>query len=144
MTLAYPATFETAEEGGYVVTFRDFPGATQGETMDEALVAADALLATALAHDADENRPFPRPSALEPGERLIQLGALDAAKIALRREMRAGSVSNSELARRLGVAENHVRRLVNLDHRSRIDDVERALALLGKALSVEVEDVAAA
>ena len=69
--------------------------------------------------------------------------ALDAAKIALRREMRAHGVNNSELARRLGVAENHVRRLVDLDHRSRIDDVERALKAFGKALSIGVEDLPA-
>ncbi len=42
----YPAQFEAAPEGGFVVTFRDIPEAiTQGETEAEAMeMAADALL----------------------------------------------------------------------------------------------------
>ena len=43
----YPAVFEPAEEGGYIVTFPAIPGlATQGQTMDEArAMAADCLRA---------------------------------------------------------------------------------------------------
>jgi cell division inhibitor SulA len=43
-----------------------------------------------------------------------------------------------ELARRLGLQENGVRRLLDLDHRSHIDQVDRALAALGKRLEVRV------
>jgi antitoxin HicB len=43
--LSYPADFEPAEEGGFVVTFPDIPEAiTQGEDVEEALIhAADEL-----------------------------------------------------------------------------------------------------
>jgi antitoxin HicB len=51
--------------------------------------------------------------------------------------MRAQRITKTELARRLG-AENAIRRLLDLDHRSHIDQVNRALAALGKRLEVRV------
>ena len=40
----YPAVFAPAAEGGYVVTFPDWEGATQGDTVAEAIeMAADFL-----------------------------------------------------------------------------------------------------
>jgi antitoxin HicB len=44
---SYTAVFESAEEGGYVVTFPAIPGlATQGETIEQARdMAADCLRA---------------------------------------------------------------------------------------------------
>ena len=43
--LFYPAVFHEAEEGGFWITFPDFPGCfSQGETMEEAYeMAVDAL-----------------------------------------------------------------------------------------------------
>jgi antitoxin HicB len=67
----------------------------------------------------------------------VALPALIAAKLALYSAMREQSVSNVELARRLGVTETVVRRLVHPDHRSKIERVEEALAVLGKHLVVE-------
>jgi antitoxin HicB len=46
------------------------------------------------------------------------------------------------LAKRLGLSEGAIRRLLDLDHRSHIGQVEAALAALGKRLSVEVYDAA--
>ena len=63
---------------------------------------------------------------------------LVAAKLALYEAMRAERISRSELARRLGLQENAVRRLLDLDHRSHIDQVDRALAALGRRLEVRV------
>jgi ribosome-binding protein aMBF1 (putative translation factor) len=51
-------------------------------------------------------------------------------------------VSNSELARRLGVTEGVVRRLLNFRHRWHIGQLETALAALGKRLVVDVQDAA--
>ena len=41
--MIYPAQFQEEPEGGYTVTFRDMPGVTYGETMDEALKQAEGL-----------------------------------------------------------------------------------------------------
>ena len=51
--------------------------------------------------------------------------------------MRCQGISNVGLARRLGIAENAVRRLIDPDHRSHIGQVERALDALNVQLVVE-------
>ena len=65
-----------------------------------------------------------------------------SAKLALYEAMRAAGITRTELAHRLGLQENGVRRLLDLDHRSHIDQVDRALATLGKRLRVLVTDPA--
>ena len=51
-------------------------------------------------------------------------------------------MNNTQLAKRLGVSETVIRRMVDLDQNTRIDHLERALALLGKRLATQVMDVA--
>ena len=63
---------------------------------------------------------------------------LVAAKLALYEAMRAQGITRTELARRLGLQENAVRRLLDLDHRSHIHQIDRALAALGQRLEVRV------
>ena len=60
-----------------------------------------------------------------------------AAKLALYQAMRDQGVSQVALAERLGITEGAVRKLVSLDHRSHIGQVETALRLLGRQLVVE-------
>ena len=72
----YPAQFEPASEGGYVVTFRDIPEAiTQGDTEAEALVMAEDVLVSAMEFYFEDRRAVPSPSAARPGERLIRCAA---------------------------------------------------------------------
>jgi antitoxin HicB len=65
-----------------------------------------------------------------------------AAKLALYRTVRRAGLTPQTLARRLGMAEQAARRLLDLDSRSRIETIEEALAVLGKRLVVEVRDAA--
>ena len=61
---AWPATLDAAAEGGFVVTFPDFPeGFTQAETPEEALAQATDLLETMIANymaEGGRSRP-PQP-----------------------------------------------------------------------------------
>jgi antitoxin HicB len=98
--------------------------------------ALDCLIA-ALGGYLKLGREIPRPSPAR-GRPVVILPPLVAAKLALYEAMRAGPMTRSELARRLGLQENGVRRLLDLDHRSHIDQVDRALAALGKRLEVRV------
>ena len=50
--------------------------------------------------------------------------------------MRERGLSNAALARQLGTVEGAVRRLIDLDHRSHIGQVETALHALGQRLVV--------
>lgn len=135
--MQYPAQFEPAEEGGYVVTFRDIPEAiAQGDDEAEALKNAKSGLVDAMDFYFEDNRPVPRPSAKQDGDRLVPLPASVACKVLLLNEMLAQNVGPSELARRLGTSPQVVNRLVDLHHSTKIDTVEEALASLGKHLEL--------
>ena len=65
-----------------------------------------------------------------------------APKLALYLAMRERSVTNSELARRLGVDERVVRRMLDPQHATRAAKIQAALAILGKQMTLEVRDTA--
>jgi antitoxin HicB len=82
-----------------------------------------------------EGIPTPRAS----GSDYVELPALSTAKVALYQAMRAEGVGKAALARRLGIALTQVDRLLDLGHHSRLDALERALAALGRSLTLTVE-----
>jgi len=142
MRYVYPATIEQDEDGQFIVSFRDVPEAlTSGETVEEALAEAVDCLVVALDGYVDERgpRPLPRPSRSRPGERAIAVPPLVAAKLALHDAMRDAGLTPAALAERLGVGEPAARRLLDLGHRSRIEDVQAALANLGRRIEVTVD-----
>lgn len=134
--LAWPTELAPQEDGSILVSFPDVPEAlTQGETRDEALEQAQDCLVAALGGYVKARLAIPRPSPAD-GRTVIALPALAAAKIALYVAMRAEGVSNAGLAMRLGLSEGAVRRLIDLDHRSHIGQIETALHALGQRLMV--------
>jgi antitoxin HicB len=142
--MEYPALFEPAPEGGFVITFPDFRwGITQGDTEEEAQDMAAAALRTMLQEHIRNGEAIPRPSKPR-GRRyhMIRLRALDAAKTSLYMAFRAAGIRKAELARRLGIPKTTVDRLFDLDNHSRLDQIEAAFAVLGKQLSIEVKDAA--
>ena len=135
----YPAKFTPAEEGGYVVTFRDIPEAiTQGDDMTEAVEMAEDVLQSAMDFYFEDQRPAPLPSAPEEGERLVALPLSVYSKVLLLNEMLAQDVSKSELARRLETTPQEVQRITGLHHATKIDTVVRALAQLCKQLEIRL------
>ena len=137
--LAYPAQLEAEGDGGYVVTFPDFGvGATQGDSLDEALAQAADLLETMIANYMAEGWDLPAPSAAA-GRPLVRLAPLVAAKTEVYRAMRAAGVSKAELARRVGVSPQQAQRLFDIRHASRLDQIDAALAALGRRLVVTTE-----
>ena len=137
--LAYPVRLERDDQGVVLVSFPDIPEAlTEGTTEGEALAEAQDCLIAALAGYIDDRRGIPRPSPGR-GRPLVALPALAAAKIALYRTMLERGLSNAALARQLGTMEGTVRRLIDLDHRSHIGQVETALHALGQRLVVATQ-----
>jgi antitoxin HicB len=139
MAPSFPYRFELQEWGGVLVQFIDVPEAhTVGPTEADAggENALDCLIA-ALGGYVRLGRAIPEPSAAR-GRPMVILPPLVSAKLALYEAMRAQRMTRTDLARRLGLQENAVRRLLDLDHRSHIDQVDRALAALGKRLEVRV------
>ena len=137
MKLAYPVDIQS-RNGVAVATFPDLPGlSARAGNRRHAIDAARVTLVTALHGYAKEHRDMPRPS---PGRLrdLVDLPLLIAAKVALYQTMRDQNISNVALAERLNTVEGTVRRLVDLGHRSHVDQVEAALRLLGKRFIVDL------
>ena len=138
-TLAWPVTLDPAEEGGFVVNFRDMPnGWSQGDDRAEALAQAEDLLEEmvlgAMAHDEDV--PLPSPAEERP---TVALPALTAAKLEAYRAMRAAGLNKKQLAERLGWQPSQVTRLFDGRHASRLDQIEAALRVLGRRLVISSE-----
>ncbi len=74
--VSYPALFEAAEEGGFVITFPDFGyGVTQAETEAEAAVVASDLLACLISDRIAAGIAAGNTGAFSPGARGRQLDA---------------------------------------------------------------------
>jgi antitoxin HicB len=140
-----PAADFAPGETGFVVTFPEWGwGATQGETEAEALGRAeDALeeMVAAALEDGDE-LPVPAAGGLVPDERRVAVGAHLAAKAALHQALRSAAVSRAELARRLGLDEREVRRMLDPRHATRLARLEAALRAVCRRLLVVVQDAA--
>jgi antitoxin HicB len=137
--LAWPVTLDPADEGGFVVNFPDFPeGWSQGDTREEAMVQAADLLETMVANYMAEGWGLPAPSTA--GARpLVHLAPLVAAKAEVYCAMRRAGISKAELARRIGISPQQAQRLFDIHHLSRLDQIEAALAALGRRLVVTSE-----
>lgn len=139
--LAYPVDLTADDNGTILVTFPDFPEAHSfGEDRDEALVRAVDCLEAILGAYISDRRDIPRPSPARRRPSVI-LPALSEAKVALYRTMREQGIGKAALARRLACHLPQVDRLLDLEHASRLDQLERALAALGMRLAIEVEEI---
>jgi antitoxin HicB len=135
----YPITLTPDEhDGGFVVTFKDIPEAiTQGDSLEDALSAAQEALETALDFYFDDRRAVPHPSRPKRGQYVAALSASMSAKVLLLNEMVNQDIRPAELARRLGTTPQEVNRLTNVRHTSRIDGIAAALQVLGKQLEMK-------
>ena len=142
-SFAYPATFRRDEASRVVVSFPDFPRShTDGKDLREALEEAIDCLGSTIAARIAEKAEIPMPSPLKRGQRLVPAPLWIAGTLALYLAMREQGMSNSELARRLGVRETVVRRMLDPDHETKSEKLQAALDVLGKRIVVAVEDAA--
>lgn len=140
--LEYPVELNRDTNGTLLVTFPEFAEAvTFGEDESDALLRAVDALETVLAARMDDREDIPLPSPAA-GRPCAVLPALTAAKVLLYRAMREGGVRKADLARRLGWHGPQIDRLLDLNHASRLDQIEAALAALGKRLTVDLADAA--
>jgi antitoxin HicB len=142
--MKYPALFEPAEEGGFVITFPDWDwGVTQGEDESDATDMAQDALVTMIVHCIRHGKPVPSPSHPKGKKyRLIELPAIAAMKTELYIAFRSSGIRKVELARRLGIPNTTVDRLFDFSNHTRLDQMEAAFAALGKVISIEVSDAA--
>ncbi len=126
-----------------LVEFIDLPrvatdGKDEREAMEEAIDALGSDLSIRLSHREE----IPVPSRAKRGQRLVPVPLWLAPKLALYLAMREQRVSNSELARRLGLHERVIRRMLGPQHATKPEKIQAALAVLGKQMTVEVRNAA--
>ena len=135
----YPATRTPETEGGATVVFRDMPEAiTCGADDREVRMMACEVLELAVAERMSRGEEVPTASAGKPGDMLVRLRPLLAAKAALHNALKESRTTKSDLARRLGVDEAVVRRMLQPRRATRIDNLAVALEALGATLQVTV------
>ena len=140
--LRYAVRLKRDSNGTILSSFPDVPEAhTFGEYNEEALRRSPDALETAFMCYMDDRRAIPQPSAFKRGP-FIALPALTEAKLALYTAMRAQQVTKSDLARKLNCHPPQVDRLLNLRHRSRLDQLEAAFQAVGKELCLQILDAA--
>jgi len=143
-TATYPASFLPEKNGrGFHVRFPDLPEAlTGGSDIDDTLVEATDCLAEAIAGRIARGDGIPAPSKLKRGQHPVSVPLYLAPKLALYLAMREGGLRNTELAKRLGVSETVIRRMLDPKHNTKPERIQRALAALGKRIVVSFEDAA--
>lgn len=127
------------EEGGwgFVVSFPDVKGAhTGGKTFKEAIILAEDCMVVALSCYVDLGHELPTPSVYQEGQELLTVQPVIAAQLDLYTAMREQGISRAELAARLGICEDDAAALVNLDYRTPIGEVAKALKAVGCELAV--------
>ena len=131
--LSYPLTLDE-DDGTLLVTSPDFPELTTfGDDREEALARGIDALEEAIAARIHDRRDIPMPSR---GENYANLPTLTAVKVMLYQGMRDEGVGKAELARRLGWHLPQVDRVLDVQHRSRLDMMDAALGAIGRRLQV--------
>lgn len=166
----YFVTLTRDDNGTLLITCPDLPEVTSfAEDEEDAMQRAADAIEEALAGRITRHEDIPEPSMPTPparqhrhsrdfsagmvglmtasslpelGRRLVRLPPLTAAKVELYREARAQRVSKAELGRRLGWHGPQVDRVFDLNHRSTIEHIDRALRAIGKCLVISVQNAA--
>ena len=113
-----------------------------GDSLAEALRDTADAMDAALSIYVDQRRAIPAGRWQSDAATRLHLSALTAAKVALWNTMLEVGVSRGELAERLGCSRQVVDRLVDILHTSKIEQVERGLAVLGRRINVSIEAAA--
>ena len=134
--LSYPIPLED-DDGTVMATSPDFPELTTfGDDRDEARARAVDALEEAIAARIHDGREIPPPSR---GNQRATLPTLTAIKVILHQGMRDQGIGKAELARRLGWHLPQVDRVLDVQHRSRLDRMDAALRAIGQRLEVSVK-----
>ena len=131
--LTYPIHLEE-DDGTVMATSPDFPELTTfGDDRDEALLRCVDALEEAIAARIHAGQDIPSPSNGEVG---VGLPTLTAVKVILYQGMRDEGVGKAEMARRLGWHLPQVDRVLDIQHHSRMDQMDAALGVIGRELHV--------
>ncbi len=96
----------------------------------------------ALSGYVDTKRDIPQPGPAKQGQPVVAPPPMQALKFAIYQTMWEQGVTQAALSEALGIDGRQVRRILDLDHNSRLVHLVAALRVLGKEVLVEVKDAA--
>ena len=138
---AYPARMTRANEGGWLIQFRDFPeGHSQAEDGEDVIDIAEGLLQACIEARLLDSMEVGDPSAVRPGEVLVSVPLETATKAALLSAVASSGKSRVALAKAVSMDEKEIRRMLDPRHSSKLPRLERVLKALGKGLTISVID----
>ena len=136
--MKYPVKLKRVD-GVVMVTSPDLPEfSSVGDTEEEALREALDGIETTLQMYMQDRLDIPMPSDRKRGQRLVELLPLAVAKIGLYQVMQSKGLRKADLARLLGVHLPQVDRLLDLRHRSKLEQVDAALHAVGYRIELTV------
>lgn len=139
--LSFPVTLHK-EGSGYYVECPDLPIVhTQGACVDECLSNALEAIESAFSIYQDDGKPIPMASKPKRGQHVVHLPAVVAAKVYLWNAFLESDKTKTEMAEALGLQRMTLNRLLDFLHRSRIEQLEKALQFLGKRLDIFIADL---
>jgi antitoxin HicB len=159
----YPVVLTSDDNGTWLVTCPDLSEVTTwGEDEEDALRHASDAIEEALAARIARNEQIPEPlrvsaiasprsrrklkspvaAKLRPTSRMPSMPSITLLKVALYRAIHDARVSRAELGRRLGWQASQIDRLLDLNRKSTIEQLDQALRALGKRVVHSVQDAA--
>ncbi|MBL6599054.1 MAG: type II toxin-antitoxin system HicB family antitoxin [Alphaproteobacteria bacterium] len=131
--LSYPITTEP-DDGTLLIRCPDLPEVvTFAELEAEIEAPARDAIEEALAARISHGEDIPKASA---EGRMVSMGVTTTLKVRLYQELRAQGKTRADLMRALGWSRNSVDRLFRIGHASKTDQLEAALAALGKRVTI--------
>ncbi|CDG54550.1 MULTISPECIES: type II toxin-antitoxin system HicB family antitoxin [Halomonadaceae] len=136
--MRYPIKLEP-DTVGFMATSRDLPEFVAADEDERStLVNAVELLETTLGIYIDERRRVPRPSEAQDGEHLVAVPASTVIKVLLSEAMLDKGWRKADLARAMNVAPVQVDRMLDVNHKSKLAQLEAAMDAMGHHLEIEV------
>ena len=127
--LAYPIHLED-DDDTVLATSPDFPELTTfGTDRNEAVARSADAVEEAIAARMHNGQDIPPPSR---GPDCAVVPALTAAKVMLYQGMRDQGIGKEELASRLGCSLTKVDRLLDIQHRSKLEHLDKALRAIDR------------
>lgn len=128
MNTSYPATLKRYKDGQIGVFFADVPEAIIAGTNEvEALDRAQDALTVAPSAYRDDGRPLPVPSKAKRGQTVVVLPPSVALKLAIHEAMCEQGVTQVQLGHLLSIDGRQVRRILDLDHESKLSQLTSRL-----------------
>lgn len=130
------------EGDDYVVSVRDLPEVvTSGDDEAEALELAADAIEVLLAFRMKKTEALPVCTPVQDGEHAVAMPSRVVAKVAIYQAWREAGITKVELAKRMNRHEIEVRRILDLNHGTKLDQLDEAAEALGVRLTIGLSPI---